>query len=75
MFHRPKPRQFNYRPIYSDNVQKEEKKLIKEKSSSFSIRFHDQNEKSSRIIFKKRRLNISIYIIIVLLLLYFIFFR
>jgi len=69
MFHKPKPRQYNYTPIYS----KETPKNNADEQESIGDRIRSQWKKSptSR---KKKGVNIVMYLVIAILILYFIFF-
>lgn len=71
LFHRPKPKSFNYKPIYSNPD--EEKKSKKDEKLSLKDRF--QNEKDKKFTSStKKGLNVTMYIIIILLMLFLIFF-
>jgi len=73
MFHRPKPRQFSYKPIYFD-PEKEKKQAQKEELGSFRAKFREETQRQSRVSSTRKKINISIYLVIIMLLLYFIFF-
>lgn len=73
MFHRPKPKQFNYKSIYSD-LEKEEKQGKNNGLSEFRIKLRDERSRKMGISPKQKGINITIYIIITLMLLYYIFF-
>jgi hypothetical protein len=73
MFHRPKPRQFSYKPIYFD-PQLEEKKSKREEIGEFRAKFREETEKNSKFTSKRKSINLSIYLVIISLMLYFIFF-
>jgi len=71
LFHRPKPKSFNYKPIYSNP--EDEKKNKRDEKISLKDRFQQEKEKKFTSSTKKG-LNITMYIIIILLMLYLIFF-
>lgn len=73
MFHRPKPRQFNYKPIYFD-PQQEEKQAKKEEMGDFRVKFREETDRNSKFASKRKSINLSIYLVIIALMLYFIFF-
>lgn len=70
-FHRPKPKSFNYKPIYSNP--EDDKKSKNDKNKTLKEMF--EYEKDKKMTSKTRKgLNVSFYIVIVLLFLYLIFF-
>lgn len=73
MFHRPKPRQFSYKPIYYDPDQ-EHRREEKEKHGEIRSRFREETQKNSRAFTRRKNINISIYLVVIALLIYFIFF-
>ncbi len=73
MFHRPKPRQFNYKPIYFDPNQ-EEKQKQREEVGDFRMKFREETERNSKFGSRRKGINVSIYLVIIALMLYFIFF-
>jgi len=73
MFHRPKPKQFSYQPIYYD-PQKQDKQAEKIAENDFRTKFREETDKNSNKSAGRKSVNISIYIIIIVLLIYFIFF-
>lgn len=71
-FHRPKPKSFNYKPIYSNP--EEEKKIVKNETE-ISLKDKFQIEKNKTTTFSsKKGVNIFIYLIVIILMLYIIFF-
>ncbi len=73
MFHRPKPRQFNYNPIYFD-PEKEKKQAEKEEIGELRAKFREETKRVSQVGSNRKGINLAIYFVIIALLLYFIFF-
>lgn len=73
MFHRPKPRQFNYKPIYFDPEQ-EKKQAQKEEIGELRTKFREEKQRVSKVGSNRKGINLTIYLVIIALLLYFIFF-
>jgi hypothetical protein len=73
MFHRPKPRQFNYKPIYFD-PEKEKKQAAKEEMGELRAKFREETRRVSQFGSNRKKINLTIYLVIIALLLYFIFF-
>ena len=73
MFHRPKPKQFSYKPIYFDPA-KEENEQKKEAANDFRAKFREETEKNSKRSSGKKNINIAFYLVIIVLLVYLIFF-
>jgi hypothetical protein len=73
MFHKPKPRQFNYQPIYHDPEKEAKEKKLAE-LGELKSKFHEERQKNMRSSSQRKNINISIYLVIIMLLLYFIFF-
>ncbi len=73
MFHRPKPRQYSYTPVYY-NPKEDEKKSSSENQDAFRSRFREKTEKNSKTANRKKTINVSIYLVLIILLIYLIFF-
>lgn len=70
MFHIPKPRQFNYKPLYY--VPEEEENNLSAKSDDRSDAFRSWHRETARLK-KRQNINILLYVVIVIVLLLFIF--
>jgi hypothetical protein len=73
MFHRPKPRQFSYTPVYF-NPESDNKKSTSDDQNELRSKFRAETEKNSRIASKRKNINISIYLVLIIFLIYLIFF-
>ncbi len=73
MFRTPKPRQFNYKTIYSSEDKEEQKKVGDVNQHKFRGQFKKKSDIFEKRKSKQRRINILLYAIIAVLLLYLIF--
>jgi hypothetical protein len=73
MFHKPKPRQFSYKPIYYDPDQ-EKRQQERDKYGDLRSKFRDEAIRNTRISSTRKNINITIYLVVIALLIYFIFF-
>lgn len=73
MFHRPRPRQFNYKPIYYDPSKDADQPQSKD-DEKLRVKFRHEVERNSRRGLRRKNINITIYLVIIVLLIYFIFF-
>ena len=73
MFHRPKPKKFNYKPVYSD-LEKEEKQKKMEELGELKFKLRNERSKKMDNSNSRKGINVAMYLIIIALLLYYIFF-
>jgi hypothetical protein len=73
MFHRPKPRQFNYKPVFY-NPENEQKQQRKQESDDFRSKFRAETSRSSKFSSGRKNISIGVYLVIIALLIYLIFF-
>jgi hypothetical protein len=73
MFHRPKPRQFDYKPIYTKPDTDTENSS--EQTHSLRKKFAEKRDEIGGKKSQTQKNSIIIYVVVALLLLYFIFFK
>jgi hypothetical protein len=74
MFHTPKPKQFNYKMIYSSNEKKESQIPEELTHHKFKDQFKKNKDFFEKGDSKQKKINIVIYAIVAILLMYLIFF-
>ncbi len=73
MFHRPKPRQFNYKPVYYVAEEKQNQEN-KQGNEEFRNKFRAETHRNSRFGSGRKNISIGLYLVIIALLIYLIFF-